>query len=306
MPATDGRPARLVEVIVDPHTSRVRGARVWGEYLTTWIYDLHYTLRLGRTGERVAGVLGALLALSLVSGLCLWMPVVRSRGRRAFTLRRHRGSAARSRELHYIAGAYAAMPLLLTALTGVYMEFSAPAHAALGWIAPMTPWPEGVRSAAPGPGGRMIPVEDAMRIARRTFPEGEVKYALLPDGPRGVYQVNLRQPGEAYKSLGRTDVWIDAYSAAVLERRDPRAFTAGDRVDEWIFPLHTGEGFGTPSRWIVFVGGLVPLVLYVSGIRMWLRKRAGRHRRRIRGEGVAGLLRQPAADASPDLARSSR
>ena len=34
VPATDGRPARLVEVIVDPHTSRVRGARVWGEYLT--------------------------------------------------------------------------------------------------------------------------------------------------------------------------------------------------------------------------------------------------------------------------------
>ena len=77
-------------------------------------------------------------------------------------------------------------------------------------------------------------------------------------------------------------VWLDQYSGAVLKVRDWRNFTAGDTFVAWLFPLHNGEAFGLTGRGIVCVTGFAPLVLYVTGIRMWWLKRRAHQRQRSR------------------------
>ena len=49
--------------------------------------------------------------------------------------------------------------------------------------------------------------------------------------------------------------------------------TAGDVFDEWLYPLHTGEAFGLTGQFIILMLGLIPLVLYVTGVIRWLQKR---------------------------------
>lgn len=93
-----------------------------------------------------------------------------------------------------------------------------------------------------------------------------------------MYEVVLRQPGEPSRSFGRTQVYVDARTGAVLAVRDPRADTAADAFMAWQFPLHNGEAFGPAGRWAVFATGLAPAVLYATGLVLWVRKRRARRR----------------------------
>ena len=71
LPMTDGDPVtaryyRAIEkahvafapliVRIDPRTLEVGPARFWGDFAMTWIYDLHYTLLLDRTGRTIMAV----------------------------------------------------------------------------------------------------------------------------------------------------------------------------------------------------------------------------------------------------------
>ena len=62
----------------------------------------------------------------------------------------------------------------------------------------------------------------------------------------------------------------------VLQAQDRDDFTAGERVLEWLFPLHCGEAFGALGRSLVLLTGLAPLLLYVTGFLRWSHKRRAR------------------------------
>ena len=97
----------------------------------------------------------------------------------------------------------------------------------------------------------------------------------------GVYVVGIRQPDEILKTSSLSGVWIDQYSGELLAVRDWKQFTAGETFVAWMFPLHNGEAFGLPGRWIVFLIGFVPSVLYVTALRMWWLKRQAHRQQRL-------------------------
>ncbi|MGZ8918867.1 MAG: PepSY domain-containing protein, partial [Methylobacter sp.] len=74
-------------------------------FLVTWIYDLHSTFFLGKTGSYLAGVSGLLLMISLGIGVYLWWP----RGgkfRQALTLKRHASPERLNYDIHKLFGIY--------------------------------------------------------------------------------------------------------------------------------------------------------------------------------------------------------
>ena len=69
-------------------------------------------------------------------------------------------------------------------------------------------------------------------------------------------------------------VTIDQYDGTILEVRDPaRRHSAGETLLDWQWPLHSGQAFGWAGRLMVFVSGLACPVIYVTGFRLWWRKR---------------------------------
>jgi uncharacterized iron-regulated membrane protein len=92
---------------------------------------------------------------------------------------------------------------------------------------------------------------------------------------RGVYSVSLQTD-----SVWDSEVIIDQYSAKVLQIYDPHHATTGDHFLGWLFPLHTGHAFGMPGRIMILVLGLIPTVLYVTGLIRWLQKRRAKRRYR--------------------------
>lgn len=132
--------------------------------------------------------------------------------------------------------------------------------------------------AVPIAGTPPLSVEQAIALAGQVFPDGELRYLGLPQGDHGVYHLAVHQPGEVRPSGGESQVWLDQYSGKVLRVQDWRQSTGGERFLAWLFPLHNGEAFGLVGRWGVFITGFVPLVLYVTALRMWWLKRQA-HRR---------------------------
>lgn len=100
-------------------------------------------------------------------------------------------------------------------------------------------------------------------------PEEDTVVAVRADAAEGDH------PGDRFPD---TLVWIDSTRGEIVARRDPRHFSAGDTVWQWMHPLHSGEGFGPVGRLLVCLCGVLPVLLAVTGLWRWLDKRRARRR----------------------------
>ena len=133
-------------------------------------------------------------------------------------------------------------------------------------VSPLSPLPRNIRAPESPPGAKPIAPDAAVSIAKALYPEAKVTGLGMPAGPRGAYRVNLESPG------GAIAVFLDPASGSVLQRLDPAGRSGGDRFLAFQRSLHTGDSFGA-ARFLLFLAGLLPAVLAVTGTLMWLRKR---------------------------------
>lgn len=261
----------------DPSGRTLVANRFWGETPGTWIYDLHFSLLGGELGVKVVGWGGVALAASLVSGLVIWWPA-RGRWRQALRLRGGVSTVRRVYDLHTVFGALGAVLLLILALTGSALALPDLVKPMIASVSPLTPVP---RPAVPPPAeaaGPRLDADAAIARAMQAFPGAQVRWIDTPATDGGLYRIRLRQPGEPGDRFPDTLVWIDSTRGEIVARRDPRHFSAGDTVWQWMHPLHSGEGFGPVGRLLVCLCGVLPVLLAVTGLWRWLDKRRARRR----------------------------
>lgn len=257
-------------VAVNPYTLEIINSRFWGDYATTWIYDLHYTLLLDKTGHTLMALVGIFMLLSLCTGIYLWWP--RSgRWKKALAPKLRHGRARWVYDLHTLGGAYALVVLLAVSITGSVLAKPDWFHP---WVAKTSPVFEAPETwSEPEQGLGRISMDQALQIAREKFPQGEPRWLESPDGEEGVFMVRLRQPGEPGNRFPKTTVWIEQYTGEVLAVRNPQANSAGDVFLDWQHPLHSGEAFGLAGRILVLLSGLVLPMLLVTGLVRWAQKK---------------------------------
>jgi len=272
---------RWYQVTIDPYSGAVLSRdREWGRYLVSFIYQLHASLVLDDPGETIVGFVAIFLLISIGTGLYLWWPRP-GRLRQAFTFVRGVSVIRWHYDWHKLSGFCSAIILAMLAFTGVYLEFSEYVVPIVRLFSPVQEFPkeEAVQSLPVSDTSPLSP-EEAVTRARQVFPEGELRSIGMPHGDVGVYQISLHQSSEVMESSGQSRVWLDQYSGRVLHVHDWRQFTGGETFLAWLFPLHNGEAFGLVGRWVVFVCGFIPLILYVTALRMWWLKRAARRRQK--------------------------
>lgn len=270
---------RWIQAAIDPYTGAVLSRdREWGGYVVSFIYKLHASLLMDDVGATILGFVAIALLVSISTGLYLWWP--RSgRLRQGLIFTSARSLIRRQYEWHKLSGFYGAIILGMLAFTGLYLEFSDYVVPIVRLFSPVQEFPEAeTLQSIPITGTPPLSAEEAIALAGRVFPEGELRSISIPQGDTDVYQISLRQPGEVMESSGHSQVWLDQYSGKILRVYDWRQFTGGETFLAWLFPLHNGEAFSLAGRWIVFFTGFVPPVLYVTALRMWWLKQQA-HRR---------------------------
>ena len=276
----EGARKDIYQIVVDPLDAHVIGRRLiihhdnhFAEPFTILLMHLHYTLLQGEAGATFVGFVGLFLFVSLATGLYLWLPR-NGKWRQAFAIKRGASAERLTLDLHKTTGVYALGVLLVVVFSGVYLIFGSQVRAFVNVFSPIGAHhlAEGLKSA-PALGRSPITPEAAVAAVNRLFPDGRLMSLALPHGEDGVYVVGKRADDEVNRSEPKRLAAVDQYSGEILQTQNPRDYSAGETFLEWQFPLHTGEAFGDPGRAFIALMGLVPALLYATGVLRWLQKR---------------------------------
>lgn len=265
-------------VSVNPYNARIMGQRLmfdtgnpWRGSLMNFFVRFHYTLALGEGGKTFVGIVSLFLLFSILTGLIVWWP---SPGKlsRALTIKARASTERLNFDLHKTFGFYFSIMLIVIVFSGIYLVFPSYVSGLVNLFSSLKSDSVNLISE-PNERQLAIGLDQVAAITNKHFPNGEYKMIVLPQDQHGFYRVVKRAPQEINRTRSRRMLWIDQYSGKIMQERDPKDDSVGDVFLQWLYPLHSGEAFGLTGRIIIAVTGLVPLLLYVTGVIRWLQKR---------------------------------
>ena len=247
-----GPPPRL-SVWLDPPTARVLAVADSRSGALRLIHRLHGSLMMPGVGRTIVGWIGVAMMLSCLTGLWLWWPTV-GKWARGLRWRRHRNLDT---NLHHLIGFWVALPLFVLSLTGA-------------WIA--LPGLFGGREQARPParfGGEPIAVpitspDAALTAARRAGAAASAKITWPTTGAAPSWTI----------VAGRQTITLDDRDGAIAVA--PTRRHGGTGLAGTMRRIHDGDGMGPLWQTIIFITGLLPAALAVTGIVMWWRARRWR------------------------------
>lgn len=262
-------PQQFTTVLIEPVSAEVLG-ELPERSMVRALQDLHYDLLAGRTGRIFNGAGAAAIVVMCATGAVIWWPG-RKKWRRALVIDVTRRGHRLLWEAHRAIGIWSLVLILMWAVTGFYFAFPAASRSLIASVSPLTPNRAPASSASSA--GRAAPSwREMIAMARREHPGGHIARVVLPFGERGAFLVMFadRSPTPAGAEL--ESVFLDRLSGARLPT-DVTHPTFGDRLVRWIAPAHVGNFGGPIIRVLWFVFGLMPAVLFGTGLLMWVNRK---------------------------------
>lgn len=259
-------------VFVDPYTGTILGSLTrpdhWDDLLRI-IHQLHLRLAMrmaGDPGKKIVTWAAVGLLLLELTGLFLWWK------HRRITMRWKRKSGWAWFDIHTAVGIVAYLFLFLLTITGLVMGFE---KQTMPFFYRITNSRRGNGPDLNVPlstGAAILPADTAVAIARRALP-GAAPFDIPLPGPGELYEVGCRFPEDRTPG-GRSMVFIDPYSGKVLNVESSRTAPAGTRIADMNRAIHTGDLFGIPSKIVMSIASLALVLLFVSGVAMWWKRKS--------------------------------
>lgn len=270
-PDGQGGPA---QVFADPRDGKVLGWRrseVIGfdrRHLMDTLYGLHVDLKLGPAMTWFLGLVGLLWALDHVAAIILAIPSVKA-WRGAFRIQGRGLNLRRIFDLHRAPGLWLAPVTLVVAVTGTVLAWPEDSREAVRLVAPVS---ERLHEHFPAtaPTERPIGVDRAVAIASAHV--GAEVDSVLVVQRQGVYGVRTFDDRDL-DDLGRLWTYVAMADGRIVGQRHDNGEGAGDGFFAWQYPLHSGQAFGLTGRLLVFASGVVTVLLCVTGVVLWVRRR---------------------------------
>ncbi|QBR71369.1 peptidase [Beijerinckiaceae bacterium] len=289
------------QLLLDPWTGNELGRRAWGDIsqgsinLMSFVYKLHYALALGMPGIWILGFVALAWTIDCFVGFYLTLPVGHhkfwKRWKPAWQIKAGAGVFRLNFDLHRAAGLWLWGVLLVFAWSSVYMNlwdtvYTWATRAVLEYHAP---WTELVDRPQPLKTPR-LDWREAQSVGERLMAEAAASHgfsvenpiALSFDSKKGLYRYGVRSSKDIQDHRGKTDLYFDGETGAMTLLLLPTGQFAGNTVTSWIYALHMGNIFGLPWRIFVCGLGLVVVLLSVTGVYIWWKKRSARKLARSR------------------------
>jgi uncharacterized iron-regulated membrane protein len=270
------RPNRTVEVLVDPVSLKVIGSSELvrrGPVMASMVRIHEFLMMPDRIGLPTVGWTAIAMTLMALSGIVLWWPR-KGRWLAAFLVKRGARGLRLHLDLHHAAGIWGLLIFLVLSLSGIYLAFPQTVSGAVqaafpergSTISPMPPafpknWP--------------ISADEAVAIAQATIPEARPVGVLLPRTPDSPLMVQMETRGLA-PSIPPITMAFDPHNSGSVHIDDPRHYPLPDRILNLLYALHFSVGVGGVWTFLVFLAGLLPLFLAITGITIWWTKRTRR------------------------------
>jgi len=261
-------------VLVDGRNATIVG-EAWSE--KDWrhggfmecILRLHTDMFAGLAGSLILAGMGALLVVSLISGLVLYGPFMSKL--RFGTVRRNRARSTKWLDLHNLLGVVTVAWVCVVGVTGIINTLDTFVFRA---------WQSGIEARLHLDRDRALvetpaSLQRVVDAARGTAPGMAVSFVAFPGSMfagRHHYAVYLRGDSPLTSRLLRP-VLVDAASAAAEDAGEPPWYL-------WLLegarPLHFGDYGGLPLKILWALFDLVSIVVLASGVYLWLRRYVAR------------------------------
>lgn len=255
----------FVTVLIDPVSTEILG-ELPQDALIQSIQRLHFDLMGGRTGRTVSGIGALCILVMCATGLVIWWPGAKH-WRRGLVVDVSRDARRMVWELHRAIGIWTVAFLAMFAITGLSFVFPSQFRAVVHALSPITATRAPASTEAPG--AVSLPTwSDVIARARQERPGEHVARVVLPFNGRAAFLIMFSTSSPTSAGSALSSVYLDQYSGDVLAAPQSSR-TIGDIIMAWVTPLHVGGLRGGAWRWVWFALGLVPPLLFLTGVMMW-------------------------------------
>lgn len=297
------------DLFIDPYTGKELGRREWGDIsqgvknLMPFVYRLHYSLALGDMAMLVFGIAALIWTVDCFVGFYLTLPVRKKRPNRLAANPRVQGWWQRWRpswavrwrasryklnfDLHRAGGLWLWPLLLVFAWSSVSFnlpQIYIPVMKQLGaddpreaYFTGMLPKPRhdpALTFTQALDRGKLLADEQAAKAGLAMRSDGETYLWHAPE--IGAFIYGFTTSADISKHGAGTSVAFDSNTGALKSVQIPTGKNGANTFGTWITALHTAHVLGTPWRIAVSLIGAMVTMLCVTGVVIWMRKRAGR------------------------------
>lgn len=306
--------------------------------LMPFVYRLHYALAIpGEAGIMVLGVIALIWTIDCFTGVWLTFPPRRRRGTAFFTkpastkpapikpflvkqwwkrwqpswkVRWSNGGYKLNFDLHRAGSLWLWAMLFIFAWSSV--GFNLPEQVFRPVMASLfdyenvwenlpkrkTPQPEpGIPWREAHMHARALMAAEAARQSVRIFEEDQLSY----DASNAIYRYRVFSDQDIGEDHGGTNLWFDANNGHLLAFETPTGMRNGNTVANWMFYLHMGSVFGLPYRIFVCIFGLFVVLVSITGVIIWLRKRRARRSMASKSKRITRQPWTPSANVEADV-----
>lgn len=304
---------RSLLVFANPYTAEILGDYDAYNNLQNYALLLHGELLIGRTGDFLIELAACWALVLMISGLYLWfprrgagiwgtlVPRLNLKNRRLFW-----------RDLHSVTGFYGSLVVIFMILTGLFWTgfwgetfadvwsgfppeksagnvksgiptgtLNTTSDKKVAWAVETLPMPESNHQAHKHDASdantdkpnhaETIDLEKVASVAadKNVMPGFSI---VFPNSRTGVYTISapLNDP------LRQATIHIDQYSGAILADVSWQDYAAVPKAVTMGIAVHEGLYFGLPNQLLMLFAALVVIVLALSGVVMWWKRRPGK------------------------------
>lgn len=273
---------------INPYTGEVNG---WIEgntffqqmrRLHRWLLDSPEQKGQMSAGKMIVGISTIIMVIVTVSGIVIWVPRKRSSLKSRLCISAGKGWRRFWYDCHVATGIYAAIFILIMALTGLTWSFGWYRTAAYSLM-------EGTQQQTSAPAAEPSQQQERKQEKGR---KGKFDYNVWDNA---LAQINGRYTGYKSVKLTRDNILVSPDPNSMMRKNDTATFDkqTGDitgislykdtpraqKLKGWFFAFHTGTWGGITTKVIYFLAAVIGGILPLSGYYLWIKRKRAKNKR---------------------------
>lgn len=247
----------------------------WGQYLMTWLYNLHFTLLLGQTGTWLLGYAGLAILYLLLSGLFAWWPK-HGQWQKQLKFKRRPSRIGMLYDWHKLIGLIFIAPLIILTVTGVMLSLPKESAVVLTKITgPIDTIEAPINPYASHTDNILVQPDTALSLALDALPHSRGAWIETPalNGNPFYYRVRVQTKGDPSQRFPHSYVYIDGHTGRILKVSDYQQQGMSNTILSWLHPIHDGSFFNLSGRITWLFSGLAAFALFLFGSMRWLHRK---------------------------------